>query len=34
MPMRLAGKVPVGDIAPPTGQHPVIFEAAFHLRKL
>ena len=29
MRVRLVGEVPVGYIAPPTGEHPVVFEPAF-----
>jgi hypothetical protein len=27
--MRLPGKAPVGNILPPTGEHPVVFQPAF-----
>ncbi len=29
--MRLAGEIPVGDVAPPTGKHALVFEAPFQL---
>ena len=29
MAVELAGEVPVGDIASPTGEHAVVFEPAF-----